>query len=89
MQAGSNISLPSHRGIDFPRESWASDVQNKRIYRYDVYLWEKKIEDGFAMIAIMPCVPKYPWESTIGGMNVIQNCAIACLKQNFDPWTKP
>lgn len=21
MQAGSNISLPSHRGIDFPRES--------------------------------------------------------------------
>ena len=38
MQAGSNISLPSHSGIDFSRRSWASDVQNKRIYVYDVYL---------------------------------------------------
>lgn len=89
MQAGSNISLPSHSGINFPKKSWASDVQNKRIYMYDVYLWEKKIEARAAMIRIEPCIPKYPWESSIGGMDVIQNCIIACPKQNFDPWTKP
>ena len=38
MQAGSNISLPSHSGIDFPKESLSSDVENKRVYMYDVYL---------------------------------------------------
>ena len=82
MQAGSNISLPSHSGIDFSRRSWASDVQNKRIYVYDVYLWEKKIKDGFAMIMIKPCVPMYSWWSMVGGLQTFQNCVKKCPFSN-------
>lgn len=85
MQSGSNISLPSHSGIDFPRRSWESDVQNKRIYMYDVYLWEKKIKDGFAMIAITPCVPMYSWGSTIGGLQTVQNCMMGCPGRHNNP----
>lgn len=88
MQTGSNISLPSHSGIDFPRQSPASDVQNKRIYMYDVYLWEKKIKDGFAMIMIKPCVPIHSWWSMVGGLQTLQNCVKACPEQNLNPWTK-
>ena len=82
MQAGSNISLPSHSGIDFSRRSWASDVQNKRIYVYDVYLWEKKIKDGFAMIMIKPCVPMYSWWSMVGGLQTFQDCVKKCPFSN-------
>jgi len=82
MQTGSNISLPSHSGIDFPRQSSASDVQNKRIYKYDIYLWEQKIRDGSAVIAIMPCIPMYSWWSMVGGLRTLQNCVKKCPFSN-------
>lgn len=82
MQTGSNISLPSHSGIDFPRRSSASDVQNKRIYKYDIYLWEQKIRDGSAVIAIMPCIPMYSWWSMVGGLRTLQNCVKKCPFSN-------
>ena len=85
MQAGENIPLPSHTKLGFPEKSWASDVQNKRIYMYDVYLWEKKIKDGFAMIKIKPCVPTYSWESTIGGWQTLQDCTKECPEKNLNP----
>ena len=37
MEAGNEIVLPSHSGINFLQFSIASQAKNKRVYKYDIY----------------------------------------------------